>query len=297
MAGVEKVSEEEIIRAAETMLTEVGEDLRQVSARMVRRRAGGGSGRVNEIVAEWKKRKKEEGTQPIHVDAPEPEVPDVVTRALDEAAVRIRGLGPLVAGLIEAAGRSERQRCSREIAAEQERANASLEEARMDTAAAQKDCQGYSEDVDRLEAERSRLLDQVGVLGKELSAEREQTESLTKDMEALKKKFDQSEIREQQARTEAERQKELREVSDRNLSKLEVQLDANDAAHRKELSDDRKAHREELAAFRADTKETEDRARSAAADLSAANATIHQLQEQVAWLAQSQKVPKSRTSD
>lgn len=279
MAGVEKVSEQEIIDVAETMLTEVGGDLRSVSARQVRERSGGSNKRVNEIVAAWKERTKGQAARPALIDAPEPAVPDLVAQSLREACDKIRDLGPLVAGLIEAATRAERLRFNREIAAEQQRTTALIEEVRKDAEAAREESHGYSEDLDRLEEEKSALRERLDAVEKDLATTREKTASLSVDTERLQKGIARVGVRAEQATAEGARQKELRELSDRALSRLEAQLAASSDAHRQEMSDAREARRQEMQAFRADYKDAEERARRAAAALSEANATIRRLEE------------------
>ena len=164
MAGVEKVSEQKIIQTAEEMLIEANGELRKVSARQVQKRIGGGNKRVNEIVGTWQRRKSEDVPKPSSGDLPEPAVPDVVARALEETTAKLHELGPLVARLIEDATRAERQRCDREIATEQERASAAIEEMQKDADAARQESHGYSEDLDRLEEEKAELLRRLEVL-------------------------------------------------------------------------------------------------------------------------------------
>ncbi len=282
MAGVEKVSEQEIIQTAEAMLIEANGELRRVSARQVQERIGGSNKRVNEIVGAWKRRKAEDAATPSSMDLPEPAVPDMVTRALDEAIGKLRELGPLVARLIEDATRAERQRCDREIATERERASAAIDEMQKDTEAARQESHGYSEDLDRLEEEKAELLGRLETLQNDLSEERSKTEVLNSDMDLVKKERTQSDLRAEQASAEATKQRELREACDRNASRMEAQLSAMSDTHRNELSDMRDRHRQEVETYRADYKEAESRARDSAVKLSEANATIHRLQEQLA---------------
>tara|TARA_R100000322_G_scaffold167677_2_gene135995 strand:- start:829 stop:1077 length:249 start_codon:yes stop_codon:yes gene_type:complete len=61
------------------------------------------------------------------------------------------------------------------------------------------------------------------------------------------------------------------------VTKLEGQLAAASEAHRKDLAESCRAHREELDAFRLDYKEIETQARETAAGLSKAKEIIRQL--------------------
>ncbi len=297
MAGVEKVSEQEIIQTAEAMLIEANGELRRVSARQVQERIGGSNKRVNEIVGAWKRQKAEDATKPSSVKLPEPAVPDIVTRALDEATGKVRDLGPLVARLIEDASRAERQRCDREIATERERASSAIDETQKDADAARQESHGYSEDLDRLEEEKAELLGRLKTLHIELSAERSKTEVLNSDMDLMQKERAQSDLRAEQASAEAEKQRELREVCDRNASRMEAQLLAMSDTHRNELSDMRDRHRQEVESFRADYKEAESRARDSAVKLSEANATIHRLHEQLARIPEDRLTNKNSPPD
>tara|TARA_B100002049_G_scaffold126596_1_gene93631 strand:+ start:2121 stop:3011 length:891 start_codon:yes stop_codon:yes gene_type:complete len=282
MAGVEKVSEQEIIDAAENLLTEANGELRRVSARQVRERVGGGSQRVNEIVAVWRERKAGEPSNPGPAEGPEPMVPDAVSHAVEEATEKLRNLGPLVGRLIEEATRTERQRCDREIAMEQERAKTAIEEKEKDLIAAREESRGYSEDLDRVETERDDLNAQLGDQRKELSEEREVNAALSKELKELQAKLTEAERREERAIAEATRQKDLLEASERTVTKLEAQLTAVSEAHRSDLAESRRLHREEMDAFRSDYRDIQKQARKTAADLSEAQTTVRQLRERIA---------------
>lgn len=290
MAGVEKVSEQEIIAAAEELLNEANGELRRVSARQVQKRSGGSNKRVNEIVGAWKGRKAGAPTKPDPVEGPDPVVPDAVSQAIEEATEKLRNLGPLVGRLIEEAARSERQRCDREIAMEQERATTAIEEREKDLAAAQEESHGYSEDLDRLETERANLEARLEDHRKELSEEREAKAGLSEELKELRTNLSEAERLKDRATAEAARQKDLLEVSERTVTKLEGQLTAATEAHRNDLAESRRAQREELDAFRSDYKDIQTQARETAAELSEAKATIRQLREQIsqgAWPPQS----------
>jgi DNA repair exonuclease SbcCD ATPase subunit len=278
---VEKVSEQTIIATAEELLREANGELRLVSARKVAKRSGGGNQRVNEIVAAWRERKAGETSKLDPVEGPEPLVPDAVSLAIEEATAKLRNLGPLVARLIEEATRIERQRCDREIAMEQERMKAVVEEREKDLAAAMDESRGYSEDLDRLEMERADLEARLEDQHKDLSAEREEKARQTEELNELQKELLEAERREERAAAEATRQKELLGASERTVTKLEAQLTAAIEAHRHELAEGRRAHREELDAFRTDYKDLQGQVRETAAELSNAQATIRQLREQL----------------
>lgn len=279
MAGVEKVSELEIIDAAENLLKEANGELRRVSARQVRERAGGGSQRVNEIVSIWREKKAGEPPKLGPIEGPEPVVPDAVSHAVGETMEKLRNLGPLVGRLIEEAARTERQRCDREIAVEQERAKTAIEEKEKDLTAAREENRGYSEDLDHIETERANLEARLEGQRKELSEEREAKADLIEELEKLRAKLAEAERQEERATAEAARQKDLREVSERAATKLEAQLTAATEGHRSDLAESRRAHREELDAFRSDYKDIQTQARKTATELSEAQATIRQLRD------------------
>ncbi len=280
MAGVEKVSEQEIIGAAEELLNQANGELRRVSARQVQKRSGGSNKRVNEIVGAWRARKAGEPPKPNPTEGPEPVVPDAVSQVIEEAAEKLRNLGPLVGRLIEEAARTERQRCDREIAVEQERAKTAIEEWEKDLAAAREESHGYSEDLDRLETEKADLDARLEDQRKELSEERKANAGLTEELKELRAKLAEAERQGERATAEAARQKELLEVSERTVTKLETQLTATTETHRSDLAESRQAHREELDAFRSDYKDIQKQVRETAAELSEAQATIRQLREQ-----------------
>jgi DNA repair exonuclease SbcCD ATPase subunit len=281
MAGVEKVSEQEIIEAAENLLNEANGELRRVSARQVQKRSGGSNKRINEIVGAWKERKAGEPSMPDPGEGPAPMVPDAVSQAIEEATEKLRNLGPLVGGLIEEAARTERQRCDREIALEQERSKAAIEEKEKDLAAAHDESHAYSEDLDRLESERADLEARLEDQRTELSEEREAKVGLTEELKKNRAKLAEAERQEERATAEAARQKELVEVSERATTKLEAQLTAASKAHRNDIAESRRVHREELEAFRVDYKDIQKQARETASELSEANATIRHLREQL----------------
>lgn len=292
MAGVEKVSEQEIIEAAENLLNEVNGELRRVSARQVLKRSKGSNKRVNEIVASWRERKAGELSKPDLAEGPEPVVPDAVSQAIEEATEKLRNLGPLVGRLIEEAARIERQRCDREIAVEQERAKTAIVEKEKDLAAVREESHGYAEDLDRLETERSDLEARLEDQRKELSDEREAKAGLTEELKELRAKLAEVERQEERAAADAARQKDLLEVSERTATKLEVQLTATSEAYRSDLAESRRAHREELDAFRSDYKDIQKQARETAAELSKAQATIQQLREQIDGGPDYEQVPE-----
>lgn len=209
-------------------------------------------------------------------------VPDAVSHAIEEATEKLRNLGPLVGRLIEEAARVERQRCDREIAVEQERAKTAIEEKEKDLAAVREESHGYSEDLDRLETERADLEARLEDQRKELSEEREAKAGLSEELKAFREELAEAKRQEERATAEAARQKELLEVAERTATKLEAQLTAATEAHRSDLAESRRTHREELDAFRSDYKDIQKQARETAAELSEAQATIRQLREQLA---------------
>ena len=281
MAGVEKVSEQEILEAAGDLLKEANGELRRVSARQVQKRSGGSNKRVNEIVGAWKERKAGTPSKPDPAEGPDPVVPDAVGQAIEEATEKLRNLGPLVGRLIEESARTERQRSDHEIAVEQQKAKAAIEEKEKDLAAAQEESHGYSEDLDRLETEQADLNARLEDQRKDLSKEREAKADQSEELKELRSKLAEAERKEERATEEAARQKELLERSDQTVAKLEAQLESVSETHRSDPADNRRAHRQELEAFRSDYKDIQEKARETAAELSEARATIQQLRDQL----------------
>lgn len=294
MAGVEKVSEQEIIEAAENLLNEANGELRRVSARQVRKRSGGSSKRVNEIVDVWNERKAGEPPMPNPAEGPAPIVPDAVSQAIEEATEKLCNLGPLVGRLIEEAARTERQRCDREIALEQERSKTAIEDKEKDLVAARAENHGYSEDVDRLENEQADLESLMESQRTELSEERDAKARLTEELKENRAKLADAERQEERSTAEAARQKELVEVTERATTKLESQLTASSEAHRKDIAESRRVHREELEAFRVDYNDIQKQARESASELSEAKATIRHLREQLSRGPASNQEPENK---
>lgn len=256
MAGIEKISERAIIETAEALLIEEHGEWRRVSARKVQKRTGGSNQRVNELISAWREQKAAAARAPLSAEGPELDVPDPIRRVLDETTTKLQELGLSVARLIDEAVRAERQRCDRDVALEQDRAKAAIEMIKKDLQAAQIESLGYSKDLDRIESG--------------LAAERKAKADLAEEMEKLRVKLADAERNEKIATAQAEKQSELRQITDLRQAQFEAQLAENSDAYKNELE-----------AFREDYREAQKLAREKAAELSEANSTIRQLRKQL----------------